>query len=130
MKDAKTEAQDSVGSLGYVGASVRGDHYLIDVDKVAVPTPDTASVADPLELLLERDSALYAGSSIIKPKADWPSRSALKSKRIYLEVKTRQYPRLIRKLLSANMITLRQSREETIENSIFGVWKEPGVSQR
>lgn len=130
MRDAHTEKQDPVASLGYVDATVRGNHCLIDVDKVAVPTSDCASVADPLELLFERESALFAGSNIVKPKADWPPRSVLLSKRIYLGVKPKQYPRLIHKLLAANMVILQPSGDGVIENSIFGVWKDSGVSQR
>lgn len=39
--------------LGYVGESVRGNHGLIDVDKVVVITPVPASIANLLELPLE-----------------------------------------------------------------------------
>lgn len=52
------------------------------------------------------------------------------SKRVYREVKPTHYARLIRKLLAAKMGTLRPAAVDTIENTIFGVWKEPGVSQR
>lgn len=132
MKDAIANAgkQDSASFFGHVDASVRGNHCLIDVDNVAVPTPDSASVADPLELIFERESALFAGSNIVKPKSDWPAWLVLLSKRIYRGVKPGHYPRLIHRLLAANMIKLYPSSDEVIENSIFGVWKEAGVSQR
>lgn len=81
MKDAKSEQQDSVSFFGYFGAQGRGDHRLIDIYMVAVPTPDTASVSNPLELLFKRVSVLFLGSNIIKPKTDWPPRSVLLSKK-------------------------------------------------
>lgn len=86
-----------------------------------MPNPDTASVANPLEILLEKDSAVFAGSKIIKQKSDWPSQSVLLSKRIYLAVNPKHYPRMIDKLLAGNMVVLRPIGEETIENSIFEV---------
>lgn len=68
MKDAKTEKQDSSSFFEYVDTSAHGNHCLIDVEKVSVPTSDTPSVANPLELLFERDSTSFAGSNIVKPK--------------------------------------------------------------
>lgn len=70
MKDAEADGQGAAAFFGYVGAPVRGDHCLIDVDKVTVPAPDCASVADPLRLLTERESTRFAGANIIKAKSD------------------------------------------------------------
>lgn len=108
----------------------RGYHCLIDMDMVAVPSLDIASVANPLELLFEQESARFARSKIIKQKSDWPPRSILLSKLVYLEVEPKNIPRLILKLLGANMVKLEKSSGNVIENSIFGVWKKPSVSQR
>lgn len=82
IKAAKTEKQDSVASFGYVGATNRRDHLLIDVDIVAVPSTDTVSVSKPLSLLSQEESARFALSNISKPKSEWPSRSVLFSKTI------------------------------------------------
>lgn len=68
MRDARTEVQNSLAFVGYFDALARGDHCLIDVDKVAIPPPDTASAANHPELLLERESDFIAGSKIVKPK--------------------------------------------------------------
>lgn len=61
MKDAETDGQNSVLSFSYVGGPNRGDHCLIDVDKVAVPCHDCASVPDPLDLPPEKESAFFEG---------------------------------------------------------------------
>lgn len=119
-----------MGSFGYVVGPDRGDHCLIDVDTIAIPGPDCASVADPLKLLPEGESALFAGTDIIKQKSDWPPRSVLTSTLVYKGVKPNHYPRLIKKLLAAKMVTLNPTGEDIMENSIFGVSKQPGVSQR
>lgn len=59
MRDAQREKQDSVALSGYVNVPARGNHCLIDVDLVEAPERDTTSVANPLRLLLERESATY-----------------------------------------------------------------------
>lgn len=73
MKDAQSEAQVPDASFGYAGAPVCGDHCMVDVDKVAIPGPGSASVANPIELLLDGGSTLFAGSNIVKQKTDWTS---------------------------------------------------------
>lgn len=60
MRDAEIKRQGSLVPFGYVGALARGEHCLIDADKVATHTPDAASVANPLELLLELDFDSFA----------------------------------------------------------------------
>lgn len=72
IEDAKTDELDPVASFEYVGAMDRGDRCMIDVGMVAVPSTDTASVANPLELLFEQDSALFESSKIMRQKSDWP----------------------------------------------------------
>lgn len=67
---------------------------------VAVPSPDSASVANQLELLFERDSMLFLGSNIINRKSIGQSKYVLISKRVYLGVKTNHYPQIIRKLIA------------------------------
>lgn len=52
------------------------------------------------------------------------------SKRIYKDVKENHYPTLVKKLVSAKMLTLLESDDDVIENSVFRVWKEQGKSQR
>lgn len=130
LSDAKTGEQDPVASFGYVADGVRGDHCLIDVGMVAIPSANEASVANPFDLFSDRDSARLAAENLIKPKSEWPPRSVLMSKSIFTGVKKGQYPLLVKKLLEANMVTLLPSGPDVIENSIFGVWKVPGVSQR
>lgn len=130
IEDAKTEQQAPVVSFGYVGGLARGGHCLIDLDKVAILSTDVASVADSLELLFEQESARFAGSKMIKPKADWPHRSVLMSKHIYLGVKPNHYSRLILRFLALNMAALGEYGNNVKENSIFWVWKTPSVSQR
>lgn len=65
----------------------------------------------------------------MKQKCDWTPWSVLRSKRVYLRKKPKQYSRLTHKLLSANMVTMLPSYEYTIENFILGFWKKPGISQ-
>lgn len=68
MEYARTEKQDSVASFANVEEIDHGDRCLIDVEMVAVPFSGTASIADPLELLLERASARFAVSNMNKQK--------------------------------------------------------------
>lgn len=42
----------------------------------------------------------------------------LKSKRVFTGVKLHHYPRLIHKMLDANLVTLLTSRKDVIESSI------------
>lgn len=68
INDAKTEMPDPVASLDYVEGIDRGDYFLIDFYMVAVLSLDEASVANPFDLLLEREYVRFAGKNIIKPK--------------------------------------------------------------
>lgn len=61
VKNGETDLQKFVPPFGYVGASNRGNHRLIDVEKVLNRSPDSASVAEPLEPLPEEESALFGG---------------------------------------------------------------------
>lgn len=51
------------------------------------------------------------------------------SKTVHLGVKHDQCACFIHKLLAAKIVTPQQSGDETVENSILGAWKEPGISQ-
>lgn len=80
------------------------------------PDARIASVANPLELLFEWESISFMGSKTMKRRKDWPPRSLILSKKIYLRVNPGQYPCLIHMLLASNMITLGPEKDETIEN--------------
>lgn len=130
MEDAKGSSDNDLGALGYVGSSNRGDYCLVDVSMVASPGTGEALVADPLAILGPEGEAYCSYSFFVRTKSEWPPPEVLKRKRIHCGVKLHHYPRLIKRLLDANMVTLLEIDGEAIENSIFGVWKQPGVSQR
>lgn len=128
MNAAKGSSTSNPGTLGYACAH-RGDHCLIYVDMIAIPGPGEDSVADPQSLLGPEGEAFLSLSNIVKTKSEWPHSSAPKSKRVRCGVKSLQYTTLLERLLQAGMITLRNSCDEVVENSIFEVWKTGGVSQ-
>lgn len=97
---------------------------------IAIPGLGEASVADPIALLGPGSEAFCSYSYFVKPVSDWPSASFLKIKRIRCDVKPKQYPLLVKRLLDANMVQLLNSDDSVMENSIFAVWKKAGVSQR
>lgn len=130
MDDAKARPQESAALFGYISDGDRGDHCDIDVRMVAIPSANEASVANPFRILPDREAARFACSHIIKTRSEWPPLSVLKSKRVRAHVVQGQYPQLVKNLLDARMVTLRPSSDEVIENTIFGVWKEPQKSQR
>lgn len=118
------------GLPGYSSAPGRRNHCLLDVNMVELLRAQEASVANPFAHLSEVDRTLFCSSSILKEKTAWPSSAQLQRKARFCGVKFGQYPKLINKLLEANMIKLLQPSDGAIENSIFGVWKQPNVSQR
>lgn len=117
------------GAFGYACPHGR-DHCLFDVDMIAIPGPGEASVASPLSLLGTEGEAFLSFYNNVKPKSEWPSASVIKSKRVLCRIKPSQYPILLTRLLEAKMVTLLDSDDTVVENSIFGVWKNAGVSQR
>lgn len=127
---AQSSGNPELGAFGYAWTPDRGDHCLVDVDMIAIPGPGEASVADPSDLLGPGNEPCFSYSYLVKPKSEWPSTSFLKSKRIRCDVKPNQYPTLVKRLVEANMVQLLNSDDSVMENSVFGVWKTAGVSQR
>lgn len=68
MRYAEADGQSSSMSPGYVSGPARGDHCRIVLDNVEIPASDRPYVADPLQLLPERESVLFAGLNIMKKR--------------------------------------------------------------
>lgn len=49
---------------------------------------------------------------------------------MHLGVNSGLYSKLLHRMAESNMIVYYEPRDDVIENSLFGVWKEVGVSQR
>lgn len=97
---------------------------------VAVPGPGEAFVANPSDLLGPGDEAFCSYFYLFKPSSEWPSTSFLKRKRIRCGIKPRQNHTLLKRLVEENMAQLLNSDDSIMDNSIFGVWKRAGASQR
>ena len=108
----------------------RGDYCLIDPNIAAVPAPGTSATADPRDLLPKNELFRLKEDYVLKNINDRQSLEELNRRRIHLGVKPGQYPKLLSKMVSADMIEFRTLYNSIVENSIFGVWKIPGKSQR
>lgn len=97
---------------------------------IAIPGPGEASVADSFPLFGALGEEFLSYSNIFKPTFESPIASVLNSKRVRCGVTSSQYPVLLKRLLQAEIVTLLNSSDEVVENSIFGVWTKSGVSQR
>lgn len=130
MDEGKQSVQDLQAPFGYSFGTEREDHCLIDVGMVAIPSLQQDSVASPISIFDEEGCRRFSSSFLGKPKIEWSSRAALESKPIYCGVKRGQYPQLVKILLRENMATLLRTSDPMIDNSVFGVWKNPNTSQR
>lgn len=127
--DSKSLDISDSGSFGSA-CSHRGDHCLIDANMIEITGPGEVFVASPLSLLEPEGDAFLSLSHLVKPKNEWPSISALKSKRVHCCLKHFQYHILLKRPLEARMVTLLNCCDVLMERSMFGVWKKVGVSQR
>lgn len=117
-------------TLDYVVGKGRGEYCLLDVGQAAVLAPGEAVTADLSNILLGEDSFLLSEQDLLKPTCDRPSLSTLKAVRVHRGVRKGQYPSLLRRMPTSGMVVFLPLGPNVIENSVFGVWKEPHVSQR
>lgn len=131
LHEAGKAARQGAGSASeYGGAQHRGDYCLLNMSQVAVPGPRQAATVDPAGLLEPEDLHRLSEAFLIKKKEDWPGREELAKIRVHLGVQKGHYPALLEKMREANMLTYREAGEDVVENSVFGVWKVVGETQR
>ena len=135
---ARTALLDKVGSatdkksgapLGYFGGDSRGDYCLLDAKLAAIPEHSLAATADLGKILFAESQHILTKEFLLKPQADWP-KSSERNGHIHLGVKRGHYVPLLKRMELSGMITYLPSDGTAIENSIFGVWKVVGESQR
>lgn len=121
------EADECQPAFGY-GVCTRGDYCQLDVE-VAIPEPHQAATADPDNILVYDMKNILLPQHVLRDPNFSPARSP-PSKPIHCSVKRGQYPTLVKKLMERGMVRLFNPSDNPVENSIFGVWKNPGESQR
>lgn len=119
-----------VPTSGYMDATGRGDFCLLNDDLVAIPEASQAATANPLEILPPEDQYICSFAHLVKPREEWPSPLDLSESKVKASCLDGHYPRLVLRLLRAGMAELRERKDGVVENSIFGVWKRPGLEQR
>lgn len=129
LDKAAASTESTVQPAFYLGGVLRGDYCQLDAELVAIPEPSQAITADPREILLAGEQYLLTEKQLLRPRAEWPRISG-RDGRIHRGVKSGHYPRLLARMASSNMVTFLPVGESVIENSLFGVWKEVGKSQR
>lgn len=110
------------------GQVTRGDYCLLDVELTALPGPGQAATADPFAILAAGERDVLYKDFLLRPSSEWPSFSI--SSPAWPGTLPGHYPKIVNRLLASGMVVLLPLESPAIENSIFGVWKTKGVSQR
>lgn len=120
-----------VGTVSnYANVQYRGDYCHLDTRRDAVPDVGEAAIADLTELLEPEDQFRTTAAFLLRPRKEWPGEREHKAIPVHLGVKPGHYPLLLEKMEKGGMIEYRPEGEDVIQNSIFGIWKTVGVSQR
>lgn len=129
--DAAEPTCSAEGSdVGYTSVSNRGDFGLIDAELVAVSNPSGATTADMKALLGPNEHYILTKEDILLPKGTQPTEEDLRRVPVNLGVVRGQYLCLLYRMFKGGMMRYYSAESEAIENSLFGVWKEKGKSQR
>lgn len=106
----------------------RGDYCLLDVELATLLGPGQAATADPHAILSSGEQGLLSKEFLLRPFSKWPP--SFPSSRGLPGTPPGHYPKIVQRLLLSGMVALYPLESTAIENSIFGVWKTRGVSQR
>ena len=114
----------------YFGGDAKGEYCKLDNELVALPGTSQAATSDLRDIVFPEDHYRLTREYLIRPKTEWPSQAELKKTRTHLGVKKGHYSDIVNKLSSTGMVVFLEPGEKVFENSLFGVWKEVGTSQR
>lgn len=114
-------------SLDY-GEVTLGDYCLLDVELAALPGPGEAATADFHVILPSSEQHILSKDLLLMPFYHLPSSPSLP--RVWPGTRPGHYPKIVQRLLSSSKVVLLPLDSHAIENSIFGVWKDRGKSQR
>lgn len=134
----RTAILDAAGSscaatdpgAGYTTGMNRGDYCRFDAELAAVSGQGGAATADPKVILGPEDQYLLAEEHLLLPEGERLGKAELEKIPVHLGVLQGHYPKLHSRMYRSGMICFLPPNTGAIENSIFGVWKEKGATQR
>lgn len=105
------------------------DYVLLDWEHAAIQRPVQTVTSDPMDILSSSERFNPIREFMLKDRDTCPTSKTYLQQSINLDVNTGRYARLVKRMLDRTMVKLLRLSEETVQNSVFKLWKVTKKSQ-